>query len=146
METMSSEFPAYDPAATHGTDGPVVPRPAPTERRSYPTTAALLAADPVEVAAVLLRAVWDPGLGFRTETGRDVLLLTTQRLVDDRDLLTARFSDDILRIAARSLALWQARGVVGLLPTVRHGEGCVLLEPELAVQPLDVVTARLQTS
>lgn len=143
MATMSSQFPAYDPAARHGGDGPVVPQPAPPERRSYPTVAALEAADPVEVAAVLLRAVWGTASQVRIEFGRDDILLAAQRLVDDRDLVPPRFSDATLRVAARSITIWQLTGVVGLLPATRANEGCVLLSPGLPRAPLDVVTARL---
>lgn len=145
---MTSDFPAYDAAVDHGPDGP-----GDGQRLSYPSLDAMAAADPYEVAAVLLRATFrfpDSGRVRDDEViGTDLVMATERSLRDySRGVLgslTNRHPLQFRRVLARTLAIWRTALVADTLPAgPTTAQALVLIEPEVIELSDAELAARLR--
>lgn len=150
---MSSRFPEYDPTADHGmSEAPEALDTGAGQRLSYPSLDAMAAADPYEVAAVLLRGTFRfPSGRARDEdvVGRDLERAMERSLRDhSRGLinsLTNRQPAAFRRVQARTLAIWRSAGVADTLPSRPNAEQeLVLIEPDLLAESDAVLGARLR--
>ena len=145
---MMSEFPQYDPnavhAAPHRDDGE--PR-----RTNFADVEAMQQADPYEVAAVLLRAVFDPLAGTvlngRADSHR--LLTGAEECIRDysRGLiatLSGGYPVGFLEVVARSTAIWRNALVADTVP-LAGGAQLILIEPEVLRLGDAALCARLRT-
>lgn len=150
---MSSRFPEYDPTADHGmSEAPEDLGADAVQRLSYPSLDAMAAADPYEVAAVLLRGTFRFPSGRAREedvVGRDLEQAIERSLRNhSRGLvssLTNRQPAAFRRVQARTLAIWRTAGVADTLPGRLNAEQeLVLIEPDLLVESDATLGARLR--
>ena len=145
---MMSEFPAYDPDAAYGAPSE---RPELARRTNFADVETMQRADPYEVAAVVLRAVFDPLVGSITE-GRadpDRLLSGAETCIRNfsRGLfatLSGGYPAGFLEIVARCTAIWRNALVAETLQ-LASGPQVILIEPAVLGQTDDALIARLRT-
>ena len=143
---MTSDFPAYDP-------GPGSSGPGDGQRLTFPSVEAMAAADPYEVAAVLLRATFRfPGSGRVRDDdviGTDLVMAAERSLRDFSrglvDSITNRYPPPFRRVLARTLAIWRTALVADTLPAgPNSAQVLVLIEPALIELSDDELSARLR--
>lgn len=129
---MMSDFPPYDPDAAYG--DPSAPG-GDARRTNYPDLETMLAADPYQVAAVLLRSVFQPLAGTIIAGRADSSRLTRGAEDCVRELsrglfatLSGNYPAGFLEVIARSLAIW-SNALVAESMELGSGRVTILIEP-----------------